>query len=1539
MAFGPFSEYAPPGVYTTTNTEANVSSLVAGLRIPAIIGVGQEDLEQMDLEMVRGSSSTLDQEIVNEDVSHSWVVSDLNPTRLVLGVNDGLNVRFKVRNFPIVDGQGLGRVTNDPQRVTVTVNGTPVSVAAVRGSTGEVLLQVPPQANDQVRVTYRFHRGDTSFTDNVSDQVSADPATIITPGYAPFDVVTSFSDTLRLKVNGGVERTVSFTSSPNVAASLVVLGSTSNGAVLYRAAATGVAGNSIRVAHIEAGTSTALSVVVSGQDITVNLATDSGGVGTSTAAQVAAAVLASAPASALVVATATGTGADLAAAGAMTSLVGGQDGGSAASLKTQMDVAAIPGLTTSTFAANDGTLRLKFSADISIEILDGSANGILGLTSGQKTARTNVFRVYNIPVVDGSSGGITTTDPSKVVVKVNGTQVLASALDGKNGLISIPFAPAAGSTVTVSYWANTWQDTFDHLPNTLISSVIRAGFAAGRSDYIQGQDFVVSNQSADMSVVHWGASVDVSAIGNTPGATLFDNSQITPSLVDDRIYLGVCTRYTNTSVIPTQVSDREFVLPAVPTLGNGRDTPLSSEIFQSSANGRAALASNRPDLVEVRTGRDLTDAMTRPAAKVVAVDSETRKVTLASPVPPDHLAFATFWYNRLSDDTYTLTCKTPGPVGSGEYEIVSNLTGGQLYHVRMSGKGGGLSDTIRWPRGVEQIPDAYHAGGTPVSETVRCTFGVAPASQAVYTSTGPAPYAVYTPASSTWRMALNGQGAVSTNLAAPSRAYLVGSAVTSSSNSIVIPSGANRLDLTIDGENVSVTLPTGTVAVSTVEATINAAIDAVVAFLPTAPNNLCTAIQGAGDRVFFVLRSLAVPGALPGGFDTMSKVVVRQGTAETYLGFVTGQTVSGTSGAVCKPATLLSAKAGPYTVVSGVSDRLKVRVNGVNYTITLQAASTSASDIVSDINAALPASVGVASVGSGDKVRLTSATNSENSAIVVLDGTANTLLGFTQGDYAGQTKVSAQEICNCLMNTANIAVTSWSGTPSVNSLGAVAYPTVIEGATYLTVESLTVGTSSSVAFVGGSNTAFNVMSGIGIKPGLDGDNGAAAHDVYTVTSSDPDGSYGRGVPGQTYADTQTGLHFTILPSSDGSYTAGGWVELEVSPTFKVNPSVPSYAIPGIELLVSNTVGVGFGDTARVNTYNPSGVEPKNGDVYFISYRYQKQDFSTRLYRQFKTIEAAFGGRSSENRVTLAADLAIQNQAVILALRQVLKATNSNQASPSDFVEAISDLSTSLAGGVDPDIIVPLATHTSVYPVLMQHCSTMSQSRNAKERMGFIGFASGTVPTSAQAIAKSLGSERIVALYPDSAVISLQNELGEVFNTIVDGTFFAAAVAGAAVSPSVDVATPYTRRRIQGIARIPRVMDAVEANQTAAAGITILEDLDPVVRIRHGLTTDMSNPLTRLPTVTQIKDHVQRSARSVLDAFIGTKFLAGRTNDVIVSMTGMFKQLKQQDIVADYTGIGAEADPGDPTSLNAEAYYAPVFGLEYIPVAFNLRSRV
>lgn len=111
----------------------------------------------------------------------------------------------------------------------------------------------------------------------------------------------------------------------NATAASLTIGAGNAGVTYTAALYRGVAGNSIRVAHIVSGTA-ALSVAVSGRDITVTVGSTAG-TATSTAAQVAAAVNASTAVQNLdVVASLPGTGATVAVAGALANLTGGTGG-------------------------------------------------------------------------------------------------------------------------------------------------------------------------------------------------------------------------------------------------------------------------------------------------------------------------------------------------------------------------------------------------------------------------------------------------------------------------------------------------------------------------------------------------------------------------------------------------------------------------------------------------------------------------------------------------------------------------------------------------------------------------------------------------------------------------------------------------------------------------------------------------------------------------------------------------------------------------------------------------------------------------------------------------------------------------------------------------------------------------------------------------------------------------------------------------------------------------------------------------------------
>lgn len=1765
MAF-PGKQYAPPNVYTRTLYENPLQGAIDSLLIPIFIGEGNEFLSQTDLEVVRGSSATIDQRIVGEDMTGRAVVNVSATGVVTRGDFDGVLNKVQVRNIPVVDGSGRGATSNSRNDVTVTLNGLPVVVIALDGASGILTLAQAPKLGDLLRVTYFFNRSDTLITDDVSDQVSAEAA-IVRAATGIKDVNAPTPGTTVIDLHGDV------------------LGP--NGEVIVPA-------NNV------------LNVVVDGVTYSIALTPK-----TNYTMQQIANVISGA---------AKGT------------LLG------------------------STFVNNYGESALALSATCDLTILEGTANALLGIYAGQTSTRRKTFYTFQGPIVDGTNGGVTTTDPAKVVVKVNGRQVIPVSVDGASRAVTLDKAPAVGSTVTITYWFNSWQDTFDYLGHVNVQSVTKVGEVPGGSQFIQGADFILQDDK-----ILWGTAATATSGSASTGSELFDNTQITQTLIDNRTYLSECTPVTSSQGV---ASKTEFQLPLDPTLGNGRDTPLGQSLFQTVANGRIGLPVNRPDVVDVYWGFSVDDALIR--GKLTAVKVEGTVVTLAEEVPVGATVFASFYHNLITDMEYTLTCQLAGVSGVGQYTI-QNSAGVDVLTPTFdpATKSAGLTGiTIVFPSGSELTPDLHFEGGSgddfqgPVEEIVTVEFANTQDTPAKFTVKGPAPYAFISGESDLVAMTVNSDtvlpvaGTDLDNISiggAGIMAHFVGS-------EIVYPDGVQfqaadfengdeQIILTLDDVEVTATIEAGTVTVddfvlrvneaadghqgqaaavgTTTELTLDAAsrsgiddyyvgwrvvvgngataitggsvgvvesyngttgvvtlaaaIDGANAFaagddyriynpdtmaafkgatqfngpvdlnigfrsLTVGINNsvsggpvnitgqvaagtyatatalasaLNTAFRGAsGDDIEtppagaapiglaiagtpalegldFIFTAdgdgrLTVVHQLPGtaaagylcfvpqvaatddlailaGFDTGATATAQQaklnvgmvcksyritqggvnvhdriifrnrihpggvsmsgwdlanqcelligaGSGNAKMGLTTAAYGEASHTGTVKAATLLgrvgfgggtdtngepevtfydgsgaqAANDWFQFVLDGVSCRVDFVSSANGTTNILGLAAAGGDRIILQIQTALAALPGepfgnLAAVQAanivrreGAGIRITSPTFNEGSSIVIGNGPANALLGFTEGTVAARTLVTAEQLASALNSDRETSLADFMFDftaigVAANEFAAQAVALVVADASsrkYLHIASagLAVGdygagsniilldaTTRSWLFVG---TGIDELSGASAA-------GEAALNGFFVTSSDATNGSGSvddsvlnggtgqdGHIGQTYRDKVTGLTFTILPrgwhdNQLGPWTAypsGATFRFRVAKTVTTDANIPIRSIPGVEMTVANTAGVAVGDTALVTTYPRGGEEPAIGDIYYASYVYQKQDFTTAFYTKMASIEAAYGAIHPDNPVTLAAYLAIINGGVLVGIKQVPRAEGSIYADTTTYVAAITELEGVLPGHIEPDMITPLRGDSSqMFQLLKRSNAIQSSIRYRSERTSIIGLAAGTTEEAAKTLAQTLADDRMRLVYPDMALINIELSDGSTKEFLIDGPMLAAMLTGSVVSPNVDVATPWTRRKLIGPTQLARTLDAVQQNLLAVKGITVLEDKPPFIQVRHGLTTDMTNILTKTPTVRLIADHVQKQSRSTLDQFIGIKFLPGILSQVEGRLAKMMQELVKKQIIAIYTGLKASVDPEDPTTANVVAYYQPVFPLLYIVLTFHLRS--
>lgn len=1750
----------PPGIYTDTQFGSAPIPQTIPSRIPLFIGTGRELLSRSGLTVVRGSSSVVDTPVAAEDVA-GRAVAAINPDGSVtLGDFDGTLSSFQVRNFPLVTGDGTATVATDVSAVQVTVNGTPVVVLSLNAAKGIVEIAEVPAASDVVLCSYYFDRTDTLSTDNVSAQVTSTGASIDGQVGQTFAFTAGLNDIFTVSVDGAPFQSVTMPSSaPSFNAAVVA--ATING---------GFAGTT---------------------------------------------------------------------------------------------------LAATTFVDNYGRVCVRLASARSLVIGTGTANQVLGFVAGTSTSRNRTFTTFNYPIVTGNGGGLTTTNPSDVTVLVNGVQVIPTAVDGASGAVTLAVPPPVGATVTIRYFWNSWQDTFDYLANVGVTEITRVGITPDSSTagtYLNGVSYVLKDNR-----ILWGSAALVSAGAHTDGGATFGESQVSASLVDNRIYLSPCTPTVDTSGPVSVASKTVFQLSHQPTTGNGRGNPLGSSTFGSVSNGRTDLPTSQPSLVTVYWGFGVQDALVRGPVTVLKVDPTTSQVTLAAPVPEGAQVFATFYYSTLVDQAfigssrgYTLSVLAAGPGGVGTYGI-TNGSGSALYGVTMSGKGAALSSvTVNFPSGSEFFPDAHIEGGVPVEETATVTFATSDETPARFVTPGASPFYFVDGASDHLRVTIDGSDqqtglAAGIDLASPTGGGRQGAFASLVSDEVeyTAASGETTYDITVsvddevnlvvDGVTLLATATAGTgVTVASFVTAVNAAAAAVgaepyytsagsfpsglevaaghcdtlglhytgstsgasgaqsITLTPgiyatasdlvdeindqlatingvgglrgsveceaTADSKLrfslapsvargiltftgnaadtntvvlngktytfqtvltnvdgnvliggsasasidnliaaitlgagagtayaaattlhptITAAAGAGDTMvasaktrgsagnsltttetltsgtwggatltngddagylefvgsggttdFAVIAGVDEDNATNGGQTKLywgpiarrvsvattagrlpyDRVILRNrifpgygalapyhvldqtgistlgGTGATKAGLPAGRIGQASIGAVQLQPTLLgvvgwsggvgSFGADPRTgqpvvtfydgtdPLNPANNVLSLTVNGQAVTVTFTASETgivtavgpgsTSTTVIGQIRAALTAA-GLGSVASamqeGDGIRLISAVSGPTAGLAMGDGSANELLGFNSGDTAGATPVTTEVLASTLMSHAQA---SGSFVTFMLSYGAGAsgyftgraLATVEEDEThakYLYLQSLTLGSGSSILFKTPTAASALATGTLLFVNAGDGASGRAAIDGFFVTSTNPtsgsgsantsllnDGAGQDGQVGQTYVDAVTGLTFTILPRTGGlAYPTGATatISFRSSRTILTDGNIPTLAVPGVELTVTNTSNVVVADTARVETFKKEGAEPAIGEVYYVSYNYEKLDFRPKLWSKLADVVAEYGPVSPDNPLSLAAYLAFLNGDSVIATYQVRRTAGSSQASSTAYLNAIDAVAgASLPGRISPSVISLLTPATQELAVYMaRHCDVQSSYRYRSERTAIFGFASGTREEAAQAIARATGSTRVRFVYPDIATITLQDVLGAERDYLVDGRYVAAALAASTTAPSIDSATPWEGRQIIGFTSLNRVLNAVVANLVASAGITVVEQATPFLKVRHGLTSDMSNVLTKTPTVIQIADDMQQRARSVLSAFVGIKFLPQVLSQIEGQLSEMFKRAIQEQVISSFTGVKVSLDPEDPTAILVEAYYQPVFPLLYIQVTFRV----
>ena len=418
--------------------------------------------------------------------------------------------------------------------------------------------------------------------------------------------------------------------------------------------------------------------------------------------------------------------------------------------------------------------------------------------------------------------------------------------------------------------------------------------------------------------------------------------------------------------------------------------------------------------------------------------------------------------------------------------------------------------------------------------------------------------------------------------------------------------------------------------------------------------------------------------------------------------------------------------------------------------------------------------------------------------------------------------------------------------------------------------------------------------------------------------------------GKSFEDPITGVRFTIELPTSFAYIATDTLVFDIISDFTAG-SDAKRSFLGLSTVISNTTGTAIGNQGLIQTYDKDGEEPAIGDFYYYSGRYEKTNFDLVVRSKIQDVIREFGDYSINNKLVVMFDLAQRNGSPLIGLKQVLKAADSDDGSDVAYINALKDLEEPERQRVNIKDIVPFRTTDAVQAETRRHVIKMSSQRFRRNRRAILGTSVGTTQAEVKALAQGLNSELIQVIYPDSAILPIIDPLGREVEELVDGGIIAAAYAGKDLSQEFDVADSMTNKQIVGFSRLGRFLDDIEANELAVAGVTILSERDPLIVVRHDLTTNMSTILTQQPSVTKIAHFVEEAEEDALEPFIGRKGTDDILQDIEDAAVGALRALERANIIKAIGRIQVAFDSSDPRIVNITIQYSPTLPIIWITV--------
>jgi hypothetical protein len=373
------------------------------------------------------------------------------------------------------------------------------------------------------------------------------------------------------------------------------------------------------------------------------------------------------------------------------------------------------------------------------------------------------------------------------------------------------------------------------------------------------------------------------------------------------------------------------------------------------------------------------------------------------------------------------------------------------------------------------------------------------------------------------------------------------------------------------------------------------------------------------------------------------------------------------------------------------------------------------------------------------------------------------------------------------------------------------------------------------------------------------------------------------------------------------------------------------------------VRVSPGDDVLVNTRDDEytisrivGGRITPSEIVQVSYQFTEKDyFEPTMFYDYDDVRAQYGEPFSRvtgqviSELTLAAKFAFLNGAFQIIGVAVDAAVPGNPT-VGEYVDALKKLEDQAL----VSLVVPCTGMYELHKKVSEHINAQSGLRF--ERRAILG-RDGTVGTISSSTritnAQSLSNQRVLLVSP-STFKYFSPEINNEVN--LGGQFMAASLAGQTIRRSA--AQPLTHKNIAGWTDVVDVQTEGEKNLETQNGLCVVEKTRrQLIRVRHGVTTDTTDLLSREWSIIGQQDAMTYRVRDYLENanLIGQPIFPYTLVNVKSSAEAALQSLIRDGLLVDYVGLKVRQLLTNPDVIEISYSWLPAFPLNYIVVRFGV----